>query len=92
MPNSSESPSLVIRVARILHRGYKLFLSPLFGNACRFEPYCSDYALLAIETHGFFRGFWLGIKRIARCHPYNKGGYDAVPPNTKHARKDNAQQ
>ncbi len=68
------------RILRALHRLYKMTLSPLFGNACRFEPYCSDYALEAIEAHGYVKGGWLTLKRLARCHPYCQGGYDPVPP------------
>ena len=72
-----------VALARLLHRGYKRFISPLFGNVCRFEPYCSDYALEAVETHGLIKGAWLTVKRLARCHPGCKGGYDPVPPRKK---------
>ena len=65
--------------ARTVHRGYKFFISPLFGNACRFEPYCSDYALEAIQKHGYLKGSWLSLVRLVRCNPYCKGGYDPVP-------------
>ena len=59
-------------------RFYRLFISPLFPPACRFEPTCSRYTEQAIERYGLFRGSWLGMKRIARCHPWNPGGYDPV--------------
>lgn len=66
--------------ARGLHRIYKRFVSPLFGNVCRFEPFCSDYALEALERHGLFQGSYLTLRRIVRCNPWCKGGHDPVPP------------
>ena len=66
-------------ILRFLFKFYKKFISPLFGNVCRFTPTCSEYALQAIEKYGFFKGVWLAIKRIIRCNPYNKGGEDPVP-------------
>lgn len=59
---------------------YRLFLSPWLGNACRFEPTCSRYALEAIERHGGARGGVLMMGRILRCHPWCRGGHDPVPP------------
>ncbi|MBA2291495.1 MAG: membrane protein insertion efficiency factor YidD [Gemmatimonadales bacterium] len=76
-------PSNVARVpARFLAlviRGYQRFISPALPPACRFSPTCSQYALEAITRHGALRGAWLGLRRIARCHPWNPGGYDPVP-------------
>ena len=60
-------------------RFYQLFISPLLGPRCRFYPTCSNYALEAVEVHGVFKGGWLALKRVSRCHPLNPGGYDPVP-------------
>ncbi|MCU0238915.1 MAG: membrane protein insertion efficiency factor YidD [Pyrinomonadaceae bacterium] len=57
---------------------YKAFLSPFLPSACRFEPTCSVYMMNAVEKYGIFYGTWLGIKRILRCQPFCKGGYDPV--------------
>jgi putative membrane protein insertion efficiency factor len=65
--------------ALLLLRFYKRFLSPLLPPMCRFEPTCSVYMMQAIEHHGFLRGTWLGVRRLARCHPFNPGGWDPVP-------------
>ena len=60
-------------------RFYKRFLSPLLPAMCRFDPTCSIYMMQAIEKHGTLRGVWLGMRRLARCHPFNPGGWDPVP-------------
>ncbi len=65
--------------ATIIIRGYQLFLSPLIGPCCRFHPSCSDYALEAINRYGIFRGFYLGARRLLKCHPWHSGGFDPVP-------------
>ncbi|MBX3364960.1 MAG: membrane protein insertion efficiency factor YidD [Phycisphaeraceae bacterium] len=58
---------------------YQYTLSPILGRQCRFVPTCSWYALDAFRTHGAFRGGWLTIRRLGRCQPFCKGGYDPVP-------------
>ena len=63
----------------LLLRAYQYAIRPLMGANCRFYPSCSDYAREAIERHGAAKGFWLGTRRILRCHPYHPGGYDPVP-------------
>lgn len=63
-----------------LLRGYQLLLSPMLGQKCRFYPTCSNYAIEALRTHGAARGSWLAARRVCRCHPWNEGGVDLVPP------------
>lgn len=63
-----------------LVRIYQTVISPLLPSACRFEPTCSQYMVEALQIHGLFRGGWLGFKRIMRCQPWGKSGYDPVPP------------
>lgn len=60
-------------------KGYRLFLSPWLGSACRFEPTCSAYALQALQVHGAAAGSYLTASRILRCHPWCAGGHDPVP-------------
>ena len=71
-----------------LVQGYRWLLKPWLGNACRFEPSCSAYALGALRRHGALRGAALGGWRLARCHPWCEGGLDPVPeqlPDARHA-------
>jgi uncharacterized protein len=67
----------------LLIKGYKIFLSPLLGNNCRFYPTCSTYMYEAIDTHGVFKGIFLGSKRLLKCHPFHPGGNDPVPGKLK---------
>ncbi len=61
-------------------RFYQLTISSLSGRCCRFQPTCSEYARQAIEVHGCIKGTWLTLKRLLKCHPWGKSGYDPVPP------------
>ena len=77
----------MLTLLRLAIRGYQLLVSPALSaltgqpNAgCRFTPTCSRYFLSAVERHGILRGGWLGLKRIARCHPWGGEGDDPVPP------------
>ena len=63
----------------LLIRAYQWILSPLLGPKCRFTPTCSHYAVEAIKKYGIFKGGWLSLKRIGRCHPWGGQGYDPVP-------------
>ncbi|MBT0548514.1 membrane protein insertion efficiency factor YidD [Riemerella anatipestifer] len=63
----------------ILIKFYQNAISPWLGNNCRYQPTCSHYMLQALRKHGLLSGFWLGIKRIGRCHPWGGSGYDPVP-------------
>ena len=58
---------------------YRAFISPLLGPRCRFTPTCSSYGLEAIQRHGPWRGGWLTLKRVLRCHPFTPCGCDPVP-------------
>jgi len=63
----------------LLIKIYQRVISPILGPQCRYTPTCSNYALEAFKKYGVFKGFWLAIKRIARCHPWGGSGYDPVP-------------
>ena len=60
-------------------RLYQLTLSPMLGPVCRFAPSCSSYAVTAVRRFGVLHGGWLTARRLARCHPWNDGGWDPVP-------------
>jgi putative membrane protein insertion efficiency factor len=63
----------------VLIKLYQWILSPMLGPRCRFTPTCSQYSLEAFKKYGPFKGFWLSVKRISRCHPLGGQGYDPVP-------------
>ena len=67
------------QLALDLIKMYQETVSELTPHSCRFQPTCSHYAFEAIERYGFARGSWLAVKRLARCNPLSKGGYDPVP-------------
>ncbi|WP_084407326.1 membrane protein insertion efficiency factor YidD [Aestuariibacter salexigens] len=73
---------LLIGIPVLLLRGYRLFISPMFGPKCRFDPSCSRYAIDALTQHGLIIGGWLTIKRVLKCHPLHPGGHDPVPHKT----------
>ena len=64
----------------LLVRFYQWFISPLLPKNCRYEPTCSHYMVESLQVHGIFRGLWMGLKRIGKCHPWGGSGYDPVPP------------
>lgn len=67
------------RIAIALIHFYQRAVSPFLGPRCRYLPTCSEYMLTAINRYGVIRGGWLGVRRLARCHPWHEGGYDPVP-------------
>lgn len=84
-PTSEAHVGPLQHVLLVLIRIYWWTLSPLIGNVCRFHPSCSRYTATCIERFGGFRGTWLGLRRISRCHPFNPGGYDPPPELEPHA-------
>jgi putative membrane protein insertion efficiency factor len=79
-PNRHNLPTRLLLVPVLwLLRFYQLFLSPLKPPSCRFYPVCSAYSILAFKRHGLWRGAYLTMRRLARCHPFHPGGYDPVP-------------
>ena len=69
---------MATRILQALVRAYQIALSPWFGGACRFSPSCSAYAMDALRVHGAWRGGWMALKRLARCHPWGAAGFDPV--------------
>ena len=63
----------------LLIRCYQFLISPLLGPCCRFHPSCSSYCLESVQKHGWLRGLGLGLRRLAKCHPFHPGGVDPVP-------------
>jgi putative membrane protein insertion efficiency factor len=78
---TSPARLLVTALVGVL-RLYQRLISPLLGPRCRFAPSCSQYAVQALQSHGALRGSWLAVRRVGRCHPWNPGGHDPVPPPT----------
>ncbi|MEY9214428.1 membrane protein insertion efficiency factor YidD [Thermobifida halotolerans] len=75
-----DRPTHLARALILPIRGYQRFISPLLPPVCRFYPSCSNYAVEALRVHGAWRGLWLTIRRLGRCHPFHPGGLDPVPP------------
>ena len=79
-PSSAQTrPGLIARALAVPVHAYRLLLSPMLGQNCRYYPSCSTYALDALHRHGAAKGAWLAVRRVARCHPWHPGGYDPVP-------------
>ena len=70
----------------LLLRGYKWAISPMFPPACRYVPTCSEYAIEAVDRYGAARGSLLAIRRLLRCHPFTRGGYDPVKLRSRSAQ------
>lgn len=75
----SSALSWPARILISLVKGYRLFVSPWLGSACRFSPTCSEYSIHALQEHGAAPGAYLTLSRLARCHPWCEGGIDLVP-------------
>jgi hypothetical protein len=77
------------RVLSAAHRAYKYAVSPLLHavggvtGACRFQPTCSEYAAIAVSEYGFLRGGWMALRRVLRCQPLCRGGFEPVKPNPR---------
>jgi len=82
---------IAARALLVLLRAYQVYLSPMNFSACRFHPSCSHYAGEAVQRFGARRGVWLAIKRLARCQPFSKGGYDPVPDSLSSSRSGDLQ-
>lgn len=78
-------PGPAARVLLALLRGYRRGISPLLGPRCRFAPTCSAYATEAVAVHGAVRGTALAVRRLLRCSPLTRGGFDPVPPAARPA-------
>ncbi len=74
---------LLIKIAILPVKFYQYTISPLTGPTCRYTPTCSQYTIEAIREWGIFRGWWMGMRRIASCHPWGKHGHDPVPKRTE---------
>ena len=80
--HQSESLTLAARGLLAGIRAYQVFFSAWMPSACKFYPSCSEYAAIAVQLHGARRGSWLAMRRLARCHPFTRGGVDLVPDAT----------
>jgi putative membrane protein insertion efficiency factor len=76
----------------VLVRGYQILISPWLGSNCRHQPTCSAYMVEALQIWGPFKGLWLGLKRIAKCHPWGPHGFDPVPSRPKKGEACGAEQ
>jgi hypothetical protein len=79
-----------VTTAEFLLRWYKRWISPLFGNSCRFTPTCSEYAVQAVAAHGWWKGSILAAGRLLRCHPFAKPGHDPVQRNFASSSDENS--
>lgn len=81
--HQSKSLSLAARALVAAIRVYQIFFSAWMASACKFYPSCSQYATIAVQLHGVRHGSWLALRRLARCHPFTRGGVDLVPDTTE---------
>lgn len=69
---------MIVKLLILKIRIYQKLISPLFPSSCRYHPTCSNYFIESLKEHGLFKGFFLGVKRILRCHPWGGSGHDPV--------------
>jgi hypothetical protein len=87
--NTNQGTRFRERAIQVAHRVYKYALSPALHaaggvtGACRFQPTCSEYAAIAVSEYGIVRGGGMALRRLLRCHPFAKGGFDPVQPNPR---------
>lgn len=74
---------MIQKLLILIVRFYQMSISPLLPQACRYQPTCSQYMIDAIKEWGVFKGTWLGLRRIGRCHPWGASGFDPVPKNNE---------
>ena len=86
--NGSERKRLEREIVLLPVKIYRRIISPLIPPSCRFEPTCSQYAITAVTRFGIIRGGYLTVRRLIKCHPFNKGGYDPVPKKEEQERKE----
>ncbi len=79
MENKKRDEDMGKKIFLWLIRFYQVGISPLIGPHCRFTPTCSQYAYIAISRYGIFKGTYLAVRRLLKCHPFHEGGYDPVP-------------
>jgi uncharacterized protein len=82
--------SAAARLLLVVLRVYQTFFSALMPSACKFYPSCSNYAVDAVQIHGARRGSWMALRRLARCHPFTRGGVDLVPTAAEVLRDETA--
>jgi putative membrane protein insertion efficiency factor len=78
----------LVALVKLYQRALSPLIRLLWGNVCRFEPSCSNYAVACLETHGALRGSLLSITRLCKCHPFHPGGHDPPPPGRPHDPAD----
>jgi hypothetical protein len=83
---SENRPGFTARALLLFLRAYQAFLAPMNFSGCRFYPSCSRYAYEAVERFGARRGVWLALRRLLRCQPFSRGGFDPVPDAATHSR------
>ena len=83
MESKKKADDSMLAISRQLILVYQRIMSPFLGTNCRFYPSCSHYAYEALGEHGVIRGWWMAIKRLAKCHPFNAGGIDFVERKPK---------